>query len=379
MKMLEEILSGNAPGIDARQFRDADIQPFRIDNVAEYLYAQTDQEVWDVKRDFPCLAPPFPEFWMEFHRPSKIVSNETGTQTSAGLPYRVGLWFSYTATDQGLEGLNDGRVLDAMGESNKHLKALLGREFTQEIDREIRALIDKGAKPSSITDPYWDELSPPAKRCLGALHEYARTKYFLEQGDTFREKAAKQLERLGVRWAAVCHVFAQAERHQPIVGPLVVHTLGIGLSGEVLEAEVRTNTRLSCSPERLTGLTTLWFSGLLAISFCHCRNVNARSEEKPAALKKRQQERGRPSVTFKVLEIEPMKAVLNKAVSENHTGLQRALHICRGHFANYDEKGLFGKYHGRFWMPQHLRGSIKTGVVVKDYDVKRPARKGGLG
>jgi hypothetical protein len=111
---------------------------------------------------------------------------------------------------------------------------------------------------------------------------------------------------------------------------------------------------------------------LLAISFCHCRNVTLRSEEKPAQLLKRQIARGRPQVTYKVLEITPMKGILKKAGAENaHTGLRRALHICRGHFAAYEDKGLFGKYRGRFWIPQHLRGSQEAGLVVKDYTVKR--------
>jgi hypothetical protein len=49
-----------------------------IDNVCEYLYAGTSQEEWLITRDFPTLAPPFPRFWMEMRRPSKIVSEVHG-------------------------------------------------------------------------------------------------------------------------------------------------------------------------------------------------------------------------------------------------------------------------------------------------------------
>lgn len=48
-------------------------------------------------------------------------------------------------------------------------------------------------------------------------------------------------------------------------------------------------------------------------------------------------------------------------------------HVCRGHFAEYGPefgKGLlFGKYAGRFFIPPHLKGDKKNGVVEKDYMV----------
>src|SRR5262245_11375180 len=51
-----------------------------VDNVCEYLYAGTSQENWHIMRDFPTLAPPFPRFWMEMRRPSKIISEVHGEQ-----------------------------------------------------------------------------------------------------------------------------------------------------------------------------------------------------------------------------------------------------------------------------------------------------------
>lgn len=48
-------------------------------------------------------------------------------------------------------------------------------------------------------------------------------------------------------------------------------------------------------------------------------------------------------------------------------------HVCRGHFAEYGpefNKGLlFGKYAGRFYVPPHLKGDKKNGVVEKDYAI----------
>jgi hypothetical protein len=51
-------------------------------------------------------------------------------------------------------------------------------------------------------------------------------------------------------------------------------------------------------------------------------------------------------------------------------------HVCRGHFAEYGPqfgKGLlFGRYAGRFFIPPHLRGDEKNGIVEKDYAVAAP-------
>lgn len=48
-------------------------------------------------------------------------------------------------------------------------------------------------------------------------------------------------------------------------------------------------------------------------------------------------------------------------------------HICRGHFSEYGPefgKGLlFGKYAGRFYVPPHIKGDAKNGIVEKDYAV----------
>ncbi len=48
-------------------------------------------------------------------------------------------------------------------------------------------------------------------------------------------------------------------------------------------------------------------------------------------------------------------------------------HLCRGHFSEYGPefgKGLlFGKYSGRFYIPPHMKGSKKNGIVDKDYEM----------
>jgi hypothetical protein len=74
---------------------------------------------------------------------------------------------------------------------------------------------------------------------------------------------------------------------------------------------------------------------------------------------------------YYVLNIDPMKKVLDEQGNAEHSGLKRAMHICRGHFATYREEApLFGKYAGTFWKPMHIKGNASRGIVDKGYSVK---------
>jgi hypothetical protein len=114
---------------------------------------------------------------------------------------------------------------------------------------------------------------------------------------------------------------------------------------------------------------------LLTTCFMHCKNVAVRDAPAPPdrlarAYRKRH---GRPLTTYKVLEIAPMRQVLRREGQADATGLRRAVHLCRGHFAHYThERPLFGKVAGTFWRPMHLRGSPSEGLVLKDYTIRAP-------
>jgi hypothetical protein len=56
-----------------------------IDNVSDYYYFGSDQERWDLKHDFPNLAPPWPAFWAEHRLATRIHSKEKGDTDIARL------------------------------------------------------------------------------------------------------------------------------------------------------------------------------------------------------------------------------------------------------------------------------------------------------
>ena len=111
----------------------------------------------------------------------------------------------------------------------------------------------------------------------------------------------------------------------------------------------------------------------LALSFMSCKNVRHVEHIPGGKLEKARLKRGRkPTLRYYTLEIDPMREVLRREGHSDTLGLKQAMHICRGHFKDYRQSGLFGKIKGVFWWDQAVRGTAEAGVVVKDYSVKAP-------
>jgi hypothetical protein len=105
----------------------------------------------------------------------------------------------------------------------------------------------------------------------------------------------------------------------------------------------------------------------LAISFMHCKNVSLISNT-PRRSPSGRNKHG-PRITYKTLEIEPMKKILQVEGQSEITGIKKALHICRGHFKDYRKNGLFGRNKNIYWWDSQVRGNISQGLVSKDYSV----------
>lgn len=84
-----------------------------IDNVCEYVYAHTGKLSWHATKDFPCLTPPFNNFWMEMRKPSKFIMTDGKGGTSEGSSKDFGLkrWafhFIANTIDKSREVIEDG-------------------------------------------------------------------------------------------------------------------------------------------------------------------------------------------------------------------------------------------------------------------------------
>lgn len=119
------------------------------------------------------------------------------------------------------------------------------------------------------------------------------------------------------------------------------------------------------------------FPYCLALCFMNCKNVTTTEHMPAPKVQHKRLINHKPSLAkYYTLEIDPMKKVLKSEGRVDEVGLQRALHICRGHFKDYSNgKGLFGKYKGLYWWDDTVRGSAEAGQIVKDYSINSPTIK----
>jgi hypothetical protein len=278
-----------------------------ISNVAKFFYEDNPQEHWSYRHDFPSMVSPFTLGWYEAVAPKRTNSN--GRIVEVALPPRLG-WMVATIR------LKPDFVT---GSSNRSfLSYLFGVETPQ----------------------------APFEKTLNA-------------------RIARSGEEVG--WLQIITLYMSDQRRIMRVGTTVEYLNAASiriLDGIAVIADKK--------EEEFADFYCMNLQLYFAFSLMHCKNVERVQSARDHKLDRVLEKKGRPPrFTFHTLNIEPMKKVLRYEGESEKTGLKRALHICRGHFADYTEgKGLFGKYHGRYWIPQTVKGSIEAGEARKDYRVK---------
>jgi hypothetical protein len=147
--------------------------------------------------------------------------------------------------------------------------------------------------------------------------------------------------------------------------------IGDGEDGKCLQPTTVRGPLLSVDPkEALEVLTVSWAHPvLLALSFCHCKNVTIRNET-IVGQRARIRRGDPPIISFHTLEISGLRALLEDARTQTAGNLRGALHLVRGHFKTYaPDRRLFGRYTGTYWWGLHARGDARAGEVRKDYEV----------
>lgn len=334
-------------------WKDADPQIFDIQNVADYYHTHlfTEDRSWDLK-DVPNIAPPFDTFWMEFrHRRHHHQEERHYPPMAWGI--------AFNAVDLG-----------KLGPPEPH---------------DLRDCFRDIVKGRSVD--YWKDGTSIASELFAVDREAAAWDYLMGAGRpiSYQTKLLHAVILRGLvpaRWYVAITVFSEVATK---ISPIVVVDFPVTTEGQLYPV-ARPFVRFAfLTPVDVSGyggqdeaahqvLGGTVMPALLAISFLHCKNVATVTQTPPAKLSKAAQKRhGKPLVRYHMLNIEPMKQVLKHEGQSEKTGLKRALHICRGHFAHYtEEKPLFGRVSGRFWIPSHVRGSLDEGIVDKDYRIKEP-------
>lgn len=267
--------------------REGSLPVLLIDNVSDYFYTHSDQEVWDYRKDFPNLAPPFDACWFEHRMPSKIHSKTKGD----------------TDCTRWVQGGRTGCLMVAVD--------------------------PKDTKGEGI----------PAN----------------------------------VKWILWFEVFIDYNLHGRFPqGPHGSIFYAIDAGGALVETPWMQTYCHPSQNEVIKNFMTWLFPALLTICFLHCKNVAVIENRTPKPLAKKYHDRtGLWPIAYKTLVIEPLKQILRKEGRSGEVGLAKSMHICRGHFADYTEgKGLFGRYHGKFWIPQTVRGSRGEKPPAREIEVK---------
>lgn len=107
----------------------------------------------------------------------------------------------------------------------------------------------------------------------------------------------------------------------------------------------------------------------------NARNVYLELVEPPNRLNKKRLKKGKiPIFRHHILKV-AVGPVRKKSDYTSIAPVAGAMpvHLCRGHFRYVsEEKPMFGRSgcYGRFWIPAHVRGNKKNGILTKDYLIK---------
>ncbi len=123
--------------------------------------------------------------------------------------------------------------------------------------------------------------------------------------------------------------------------------------------------------DELGMMNTFISPALLALSFCHCRNIQLIPSDPSVELQKHRERSGRkPLLRYHTLSIGGIRKLFEQH-GMNEKGIAHAIHTCRGHFKRFTaDKPLLGKHVGEYWWGDHVRGAGGEGVATKDYRAK---------
>lgn len=109
---------------------------------------------------------------------------------------------------------------------------------------------------------------------------------------------------------------------------------------------------------------------LWALLLLSCKNVTTVESQPCYRNNKRQKDPSR--VVHRELHVQvPPGRKRSHSLSESDEKVGTAFHVRMGHFADYTQgKGLFGKYHGKYWIPAITVGDVDYGTVLKSYKLE---------
>jgi hypothetical protein len=177
-----------------------------------------------------------------------------------------------------------------------------------------------------------------------------------------------------VKWVTISPIYFggySKSLSKPIAtsGPLLILQSAIYENGEPADLRwIEVDPRVKHDE-----LETAQLVCLGVLNFCNCRNIELVEPKRPFPVRRRLREFG---INVKTINVKPIGRS-TKSKKGEIPAVGCPLTPVRGHFASYgpqyDRGLLFGKYEGRFWIPQHARGSAEFGLNLNDYQVGESA------
>lgn len=282
------------------------------DSCAEFYYAGTEKEHWDIKTDFPVLIPPFRTFWIEWTQPSLIRSKVYG-----------------------------------INKPDTSSFALSG------------TLVTVSTPPEMVAAWGQSEITAYLKLAQGADYVW-------------------RFQPIGMINGAQASLFGVSEAFAVPVGDYWIATTSAGaVTNFVCTSTSDARAITGEGYVDLVGKEAPLFihPALLTITFLNLRNGTLTPAElrvPPKFARNYAKRKGQELVRYHTVLVDPSRTTKPSVVGEG-TGTGMPLSLVRGHLVTYaDEDGrrLFGKLHGTFMRPPHVRGSAKEGVSVHNYKVK---------
>ena len=369
----------------------AKAQVIVADNVAEYMYAVSDREYWHAS-DFPCLAPPFGTMFIEFRRPSRVLSGPR-VLDSRLLPERWGVLIRAVDPEHYVEE-----------QTRRHIQRLeqdfsfqAGETAAKQRVYRLHVLLQQGTSFNSLP---WED------RMLAQCYEDYQQALTAHNWEHVREHYRWYVA--DAKWVLSCLlVFKASEwvadlRFQRkdvleralIVPPLFVH-VGVkadGTPSRITDGDCHTITAAAYGfdmggwSQKVTRLVRtsmeqcefLFKPAMMAISLMHCRNVSLRNAVLPPKWVKAYRKRhGADPRDYSVIDVPQFREVLdtNGRLRASLADSPMRLHQVRGHFKTYTEESpLFGRIVGRFFWSQHTRGQEQAGVSKQIYRATAPEK-----
>lgn len=329
--VLDEFLRAlRGPARDAWAARIAKSTIVRADNVAEYL--RDDPKDHAEAMDFPNVAPPWSQFWIEYHLSSLLGEEPSGSPLDS-----LGIAGVSARTDDG------GWRLECITVSP-------GRLFAGGV-----ILVTPEGRVNGVR-----KIGGPA------LEDACSAWLLLRDAEKVRDVLCDAKSSGEVDWRLARYMARGHTRDEALER----------VAGD-LEEEMRALPRDFILSDRTFDMWKHWCLPVLGFtfSFANCRNVARDLNSMPPKVAKKRARKGLPVFRYYTLRISKVMGASKQSAPGDPDAIPpgRPLHIVRGHFKTYTaEKPLLGHAVGTFWWADSARGKAEHGKVTKEYEVAAP-------